>query len=71
LEFALTDDVKNRHLESESRRALFSVRVGVHQTWGDISTEMIASARKTIDEVLCKEAEWMELTEAERIMLED
>jgi hypothetical protein len=43
-----------------------------------LGREMIASARKTIDEVLCKESEacfyneeWMELTEAEGIKFED
>ena len=46
--------------------------------WGDISREMITSARKTIDEVLCKESdacfnssEWMELMEADGVRFED
>jgi hypothetical protein len=42
------------------------------EPWGDISREMILSARKTIDDVLCKESEacfnseeWMEPMEAD------
>ena len=125
LEFALADDVQNRHLESGSRRALvglfgegwvhqefsslplkiresilrglgkrtrplnifpllFAAEHGlgklgvVIEPWGDISREMILSARKTIDEVLCKESEacfnseeWMELMEADGVKFED
>ena len=125
LEFALADDVQNRHLESGSRRALvglfgegwvhqefsslplkiresilrglgkrtrplnifpllFAAEHGlgklgvVIEPWGDISREMILSARKTIDEVLCKESEacfnseeWMELMEADGVNFED
>ena len=50
----------------------------VIEPWGDISREMIMSARKTIDEVLCKESEacfnseeWMELMEADGVNFED
>ena len=50
----------------------------VIEPWGDISREMILSARKTIDEVLCKESEacfnseeWMELMEADGVRFED
>jgi BTB/POZ domain len=50
----------------------------VIEPWGDISREMILSARKTIDEVLCKESEacfnseeWMELMEADGVKFED
>ena len=125
LEFALADDVQNRHLESGSRRALvglfgegwvhqefsslplkiresilrglgkrtrplnvfpllFAAEHGlsklgvVIEPWGDISREMILSARKTIDDVLCKESEacfnsdeWMELMEADGVKFED
>ena len=46
--------------------------------WGDISREMISSARKTIDGVLCKEsdacfngAKWMELMKADGVRFED
>ena len=50
----------------------------VIEPWGDISREMILSARKTIDEVLCKESEacfnsdeWMELMEGDGVKFED
>ena len=50
----------------------------VIEPWGDISREMILSARKTIDDVLCKESEacfnseeWMELMEADGVKFED
>jgi BTB/POZ domain len=50
----------------------------VIEPWGDISREMIMSARKTIDEVLCKESEacfnseeWMELMECDGVKFED
>ena len=48
------------------------------EPWGDTSKEMILSARKTIDEVLCKESEacfnsrdWMDLMEADGVGFED
>ena len=125
LEFAIADDVKNRHLDRGARRALVGLfgegwghqefaslplktretilkglgkrttplnifpllfaaehalgKLGVViEPWGDISKEMILNARRTIDDVLCKESEacfnsdeWMELMEADGVRFED
>ena len=50
----------------------------VIEPWGDISREMVMTARRTMDEVLCKESEacfnsdeWMELMEADGVRFED
>jgi hypothetical protein len=50
----------------------------VIEPWGDISREIIMSARKTIDEVLCKESEacfnseeWVELMEGDGVKFKD
>jgi len=84
LEFAIADDVAIRQLERGARRTLVGLfgplnlfpllfaaehALGiVIEPWGDISREMVMTARRTMDEVLCKESEacfnsdeWMEL----------
>jgi BTB/POZ domain len=125
LEFALSDDVKNPHLERGARRALVglfgegwatsefaglpqrakdsllkglgkrTVPVNVFpllfaaqhalkklntviDAWADASREMITAARKTIDDVLCSQAEecfeqpeWLEILETDGVGFED
>lgn len=125
LEFALSDDVKNPHLERGARRALvglfgegwcinefaslsqkmrenllkglakrttptnifallFAAQHAMNKlnavidAWADISREMVLTARKTIDDVLCSQAEecfeqseWLELMEADGARPED
>ena len=125
LEFSVSDDVKNPHLERGARRALvglfgegwctsefaalpqktrdallkglgkrttpmnvFALLAAsqaalkkldtVIEAWGETVREMVLSARKTIDDVVCSQAaqcfeqpEWLEIMEADGVRFED
>lgn len=125
LEFALSDDVKNTHLERGARRALVGLfgegwcnsdfalldqkhrdhalrgvgkrttpenvfallfaanhglgkLVNVIDAWADIPRDLVLSARKTMDQVLCSEADkcfeqmdWLDIMETDGVAFDD